>query len=262
MTAASDLIQRSKQLRFQSTHHPSNPYLLSPPPPQKKQVLDRDNNAAYNAIQFDAAANQVRARIPLYGYLMLQQALAGGADVLARSSAGGCKVWLLQARKSGDLRAVVINTDGKKGCGVDVRLTAEQMKRYGGAGEAHYMYASGGLSESWRVYYSGSYYTQWGSARETPEQLAPVQRYLAKDKAGKVTGAGFAFEITDGTVAALVTIPVGQGQSAAAAAAAAAAEQAQVAANSAAARLATAAARAPSAQAVAAAAAGQRGGRR
>jgi len=175
-----------------------------PTKPTAPQVLSRASNAAYNAIAYDANTDQVRARIPLYGYLMLQQALAGGADVLARSVSGGCKVWLLRGRKAGDLRAVIINKDDAKECAADLRLGQDQ--QYASVGEARYMYASAGLDESWRIYYSGTYFAAWGSRREAPEQLAPVKRYTTA--AGST---GFALHLTKGTVAALVTIPLAPG---------------------------------------------------
>lgn len=36
----------------------------------------------------------------------------------------------------------------------------------------------------------------------------PIQRYETKDKAGKTTGAGFAVHLMDGTLAALLSVPL------------------------------------------------------
>lgn len=89
----------------------------------------------------------MRARLPIYGYLMLQQTLAGGADILGRSISGACKVWLLKARKSGELRALVLNKVDGKECAADVKMSVDQLRRYSGDAEAHYMYGSDGLQE-------------------------------------------------------------------------------------------------------------------
>jgi hypothetical protein len=150
----------------------------------------------------------VRARLPLYGYLMLQQALSGGASIAGRALAGECKAWLLRGRKAGDLRLLVVNKDGGgKECGANLALTPEQLRRHGDAGQAHYMYAFGGLDERWRVYYSGSFFSLWGADKEGAEKLVPVRRHLVRDAAGRVTGGGFAVHLTSNTLAALVVVP-------------------------------------------------------
>ncbi len=56
------------------------------------QVLSRENNANYNAIDYHALTERVRARHPYWGYLMLQHALEGGADIIGREINGECKV--------------------------------------------------------------------------------------------------------------------------------------------------------------------------
>ncbi|KAI8465097.1 MAG: hypothetical protein J3K34DRAFT_95524 [Monoraphidium minutum] len=142
------------------------------------QVLSRNGNANYNAIAFNADSGTVRIKLPLYGYLMLQQALAGGADIVGRAISGsGCKAWLLRGRKDGSLRAVVINKNGDgKECAADVALTSEQMKRQAELAEAHYIYAPAGLDEVYRIYYSNSHFTFSGAARLQEEMTVPIPR--------------------------------------------------------------------------------------
>lgn len=59
------------------------------------------------------------------------------------------QVWLLRGRKSGELRAVVINKHDARECGADIRLSAEQLGRYAQQATGRYMYVSGGLSDRW-----------------------------------------------------------------------------------------------------------------
>ncbi|KIY97001.1 hypothetical protein MNEG_10962 [Monoraphidium neglectum] len=171
------------------------------------QVLTRQSNANYNAIYYQADANRVRVRQPLYGYVMLQQALAGGADVIGRAIAGDCKVWLLKGRAKGDLRAVVLNKADGKECAANVQLSADQLRRYAPSGDAQYMYAAAGLKDRWRIYYSDSFFDVWGSDRLRTPQTVAIPRYLTRDGKGKVTGGGFTVHLTSGTIAALVTVP-------------------------------------------------------
>ena len=140
---------------------------------------------------------------------MLQQALAGGADILSRSISGECKVWLLRGRGGGELRAVVINKDARgRECGVDIRLAPDQLKRYAPEAAARYMYAAAGLSDRWRIYYSGDWLGEWGSAPQWNETRVPVAGYTVRDAAGRAAGGGFALRLTNGTLAALVTLPL------------------------------------------------------
>jgi hypothetical protein len=151
---------------------PSNLHTTSP------QVLNRAGNANYNAIVYDANTSTVYARPPLYGYLMLQQSFAGGADIVGRSvSPSGCKVWLLKGRGDGSLRAVVINKSGQGSeCAADVQLDAAQARRYSDQAAAEYIHAPGGLDERWRVFYSNWYYDVQGSARLREAKTVPLQR--------------------------------------------------------------------------------------
>ena len=136
---------------------------------------------------------------------MLQQALAGGADIAARAITGECKAWLLRGRRAGDLRLVVVNKDGAgRECAVDLRLAPEQMRRYAATGAAHYLYASGGLDDRWRIYYSGQFFDEWGADKQWREQLVPVARYTNNNGGG----GGFLVHLTNGTLAALVKIPL------------------------------------------------------
>lgn len=58
------------------------------------------------------------------------------------------QVWLLRGRKTGSLRAVVLNkAGGGRECAADIRLTAEQLARYAAQATGRYMYVSGGLSD-------------------------------------------------------------------------------------------------------------------
>ncbi|KAI8465098.1 MAG: hypothetical protein J3K34DRAFT_438150 [Monoraphidium minutum] len=170
------------------------------------QVLSRHGNANYNAISYDAVAGTIHARLPYYGYLMLQQSLAGGADILGRSiSPSGCKAWLLRGRKDGSLRAVVINKNGDgKECAADIVLSEDEIAKHADCAEAEYMYAPGGIDERWRLFYSNWYFGEVGSKKLRDRMAAPVFRY--KSAAGQ--GGGFTAHLTKGTVAALVTIPL------------------------------------------------------
>ncbi|KAI8471732.1 MAG: hypothetical protein J3K34DRAFT_458144 [Monoraphidium minutum] len=172
------------------------------------QVLTRNSNANYNAIYYNAVTNRVRARQPLWGYVMLQQALAGGADITGRFISGECKVWLLRGRKDGSLRILVINKADGVECAANVALDAAQAAKYADKGMAHYLYASSGLSDRWRVYYSNTFFDEWGSDKQSVEIMVPVARYDRKDRGGKVTAAGFAVHLTNGTHAALITVPL------------------------------------------------------
>lgn len=172
------------------------------------QVLKRFSNANYNAIDVNIATNRVRARNPLWGYVMLQEALEGGADIVGRAISGECKVWTLKGRKDGSLRVLVINkASGGKQCAADVKLSGEQAARYAAKGLAHYLWAKGGLEDRWRVYFSNTYFDQWGSDRKAREVLVPVPRYEVKGPGGRPAGAGFAVHLTNGTLAALLTVP-------------------------------------------------------
>lgn len=171
------------------------------------QVLNRAGNANYNAISYNATTSDVRVRIPFYGYLMLQQALAGGASITGRQISGGCKVWTLKGSKKGDIRFVVINKSPDKECGANVKLDIGQMKRYADVGEAHYMYAALGLLERWRLYYSNTFFDQFGTGRSNEELTAPVTRYVSRGKGGAADGGGFLVHLTRGTIAALVSVP-------------------------------------------------------
>jgi len=159
-------------------------------------------------IDYHATTERVRARHPYWGYYMLQQALQGGADIIGRAITGECKVWLLKARKTNELRAVIINKIDGKNCAADIRLSADQMKRYNETAEGHYMWSSGGLNDRWRIYYSGAFFDQWGSMKQGRREVVPLKRYTNLDKAGKVVGGGFAVELTNGTAAALINIPL------------------------------------------------------
>lgn len=172
------------------------------------QVLTRQGNANYNAIYYQADKNRVRVRQPLYGYLMVQQALSGGADIVGRQIRGDCKVWLLKGRKRGDLRIVVLNKADGRDCAADVRLNVEQLRRFAPMGDAQYMFAAGGLKDRWRIYYSDSFFDVWGSDRQRPPQTVPVPRYLTRDRGGKVDGGGFAVQLTSGTIASLIAVPL------------------------------------------------------
>jgi hypothetical protein len=167
------------------------------------QVLAQSGNANYNAIDFHATSSRVRAKLPFWGYMLLQQALSGGADILSRAISGECKVWLLKGRKTGGLRAVVLNKSAKgHECGADIKLNADQMRRYSSEANAYYMWASRGIWDSWRIYYSGAYFGEWGSSKQGKEMVVPVARYAAPDGSG-----GFAVHLTMGTIAALIDIP-------------------------------------------------------
>ncbi len=122
------------------------------------------------------------------------------------------------------------------------------MKKYDALADAEYMYAPGGINDRWRIYYSGAYFDEWGSSKLGKKLLAPVQRYAAVDAAGKATGGGgFVVHLTNGTVAALVSIPLAGKRVEAVMAPAAAAATAKPAAAAAAAKPAAAAAAAAAA---------------
>jgi hypothetical protein len=166
-------------------------------------MLSQSGNANYNAIDYQSAGSRVRVKLPFYGYMLLQQALSGGADILSRSVNGECKVWLLKGRKTGGLRAVVLNKSGKgHECGADIKLNAYQMKAFAPRANAYYMFAAQGIWDIWRIYYSGAYFTPWGTAKQGKVTAVPIARYAAPDGSG-----GFAVHLTMGTIAALIDIP-------------------------------------------------------
>jgi hypothetical protein len=185
-------------------HAPCVPLPLVPAHSHPRPRLSRP----VPAVDYNATTGRVRARLPLYGYLMLQQALGGGASIVGRALAGECKAWLLKGSKAPDLRLLLINKDpGGKECGANFALSPAQLRRYADTGLAHYMYASAGVDERWRMYYSGAFFSLWGAGKEGAEELVPVRRYLARDKVGRVTGGGFALHLTANTLAALVEVP-------------------------------------------------------
>lgn len=106
-------------------HIPHPPSLLPSIPPlltHPTQSLKQENNANYNAI--DYIGGRVRVRMPYYGYLMVQQAMDGGADIVSKAVTGECKAWVLRGQKNGDLRVLVVNKVNHKvtnsyvsGCG-------------------------------------------------------------------------------------------------------------------------------------------------
>ncbi|KAI8465096.1 MAG: hypothetical protein J3K34DRAFT_438146 [Monoraphidium minutum] len=165
------------------------------------QGLKQENNANYNAV--DYLNGRVRVRMPFYGYLLLQQALDGGADILSRSVSGECKVWVLKGHKAGDLRVLVLNKVNYKDCGVDVKLSADQNKRYKNEADVDYLYAGNGLYEKWQLYLSGLTFESWGTGhvRGDGDHLK-VEKYWNADKSG-----GFAVSLLPGAKAMLVTIP-------------------------------------------------------
>ncbi|GBF93298.1 hypothetical protein Rsub_06030 [Raphidocelis subcapitata] len=172
------------------------------------QVLARGSNANYNAIDYDAAQGRVRAKLPIWGLVMFQQAVEGGADILGKAISGECKVWLLRGRSRGDLRAVIINKapDGRE-CAADLRMSPAQLAKYGPRADAQYLYATAGLPDRWRIYYSGAFYDSWGSYKPVAERAVPMTRYETTAPGGRVVSGGWAMRLTNGTLAALVTIP-------------------------------------------------------
>lgn len=121
-------------------------------------------------------------------------------------------MWLLRGRSRGDLRAVIINKapDGHE-CAADLRLSPAQLARYGPRAEAQYLFATAGLRDRWRIYYSGAFYDAWGSHKPVREQAVPMTRYQTTAAGGPVVAGGFAMRLTNGTLAALVTIPRASG---------------------------------------------------
>ena len=81
--------------------------------------------------------------MPYYGMLLVQQALAGGADMLDRGEAGECTAFVLKGRAADDLRVLVVNKAQKGDCAVDLKLTAEQAAQYADTATVDYLYAGG-----------------------------------------------------------------------------------------------------------------------
>jgi hypothetical protein len=146
--------------------------------------------------------NKVRVRMPYFGYQMLQKALDGGAEILARQVVGECKAYVLRTPKTGGLRVLVVNKVQKKDCGVDVQLTAEQAARLADVAQVDYLYAGGGLYEKWQLFLSGLVYEEWGA---TPVQGDGDNFTLQKYSAGG--RSGFTVAMRPGTKAMLITIP-------------------------------------------------------
>jgi hypothetical protein len=118
---------------------------------------------------------------------MLQQALSGGADITGRSVTGtGCKLWQLKGRKDGSLRFLLINKSPSKDCGADVRLEGWQTRKYSDTrASAQYIFASAGLEERFRVYYSNSFFNFQGSGTKNAALPAPVTRYRWEWEGGR-----------------------------------------------------------------------------
>ena len=103
-------------------------------------------NANYNGI-YRARDGRVRVRMPYYGYMLTQQALAGGASILSRGVAGECKAWTLKGDRTGDLRVLVLNKRNATDCAVDLKLNADQAARFADTAAVDYLFAGGGLYE-------------------------------------------------------------------------------------------------------------------
>lgn len=52
---------------------------------------------------------------------------------------GECKAWVLKGHKKGDLRVLVVNKVNAKDCGVDIKLSKEQV----GAGRGRVWFVMG-----------------------------------------------------------------------------------------------------------------------
>jgi hypothetical protein len=115
-----------------------------PPQQPHPQNLEKAiaRNANYNAIDW-LPDNRVRVRMPYYGMLLVQQALAGGADMLDRNTAGECTAFVLKGRAASDLRVLVVNKAQKGDCAVDLKLTPEQAAKYADTASVDYLYAGG-----------------------------------------------------------------------------------------------------------------------
>jgi hypothetical protein len=126
------------------------PYLGPPCHPSPRQVTSGSvhANANYNGL-YAARDGRVRVRMPYYGYLLTQQALAGGATIVSRGVAGECKAWTLKGDRAGDLRVLVLNKKNATDCGVDLKMNAEQAARFADTAAVDYLYAGGGLTERW-----------------------------------------------------------------------------------------------------------------
>lgn len=75
-------------------------------------------------------------RPPLYGYLLLQKALATGSRFLAKGSSttpSYIKIWPLQDVKTGHLRFVIIHKNVNGAVNVDLQLTGTGNVQYGNA---------------------------------------------------------------------------------------------------------------------------------
>jgi len=173
--------------------------------PQHKQSIKTERNANYNAIDNKGPSNpkkSVRVRMPYMGMLLLQQALDGGAEILARDAVGECKAYVLRTPATGALRVLVLNKVQNKDCAVDVRMTPEQAARYATNAHVDYLYAGKGLYESWQLFLSGMVFENWGT-----KAVQGDGNNLNATAYKQPGGAGFAVAMKPGTKAMLITIP-------------------------------------------------------
>lgn len=166
------------------------------------QSVMRTHQGNYNAVDV-TLDGRVRVRMSFYGFMMLQQALDGGASIVARSVVNQCKVWVLRSDRNGGLRVLVVNKINTKDCGVDIKLTREQAKRFSNEADVDYLFAGFGLYERWQLYLSGSRFESWGTNQlQGSGDHMKVSKYWRPDKTG-----GFAVTMQPGTKAMLITIP-------------------------------------------------------